>query len=72
MLATPALEALGLRATALFIPPAVLTGYVLLRHQQRSAAHGTAAVFTLLCLLPVPAVALSLLLPEPAAGPSGA
>jgi hypothetical protein len=26
---------------------------------------GTAAVFTLLCLLPVPAVALSLFLPEP-------
>jgi FSR family fosmidomycin resistance protein-like MFS transporter len=31
-----------------------------------AAAHGTPAVFTLLCLLPVPAVALSLLLPEPA------
>jgi MFS transporter, FSR family, fosmidomycin resistance protein len=30
-----------------------------------AAAHGTPAVFTLLCLLPVPAVALSLLLPEP-------
>jgi FSR family fosmidomycin resistance protein-like MFS transporter len=30
-----------------------------------AATHGTAAVFTLLCLLPVPAVALSLLLPEP-------
>jgi len=35
VLATPALEAMGLRATALFIPPAVLTGFVLLRHQQR-------------------------------------
>jgi MFS transporter, FSR family, fosmidomycin resistance protein len=34
-----------------------------------AAAHGTAAVFTILCLLPVPAVALSLLLPEP--GPQG-
>jgi len=30
-----------------------------------AAAHGIAAVFTLLCLLPLPAVALSLLLPEP-------
>ena len=30
-----------------------------------AAAHGPAAVFTLLCLLPIPAVALSLLLPEP-------
>jgi MFS transporter, FSR family, fosmidomycin resistance protein len=30
-----------------------------------AATHGPAAVFTLLCLLPVPAVALSLLLPEP-------
>ena len=29
------------------------------------AKRGTPAVFTLLCLLPVPAVALSLLLPEP-------
>jgi FSR family fosmidomycin resistance protein-like MFS transporter len=34
-----------------------------------AAAHGTEAVFTILCLLPVPAVALSLLLPEP--GPQG-
>ncbi|HVT69049.1 MAG TPA: MFS transporter, partial [Trebonia sp.] len=31
-----------------------------------AAAHGTPAVFTLLCLLPLPAAALSLLLPEPA------
>jgi FSR family fosmidomycin resistance protein-like MFS transporter len=30
-----------------------------------AAAHGTPAVFMLLCLLPIPAVALSLLLPEP-------
>jgi FSR family fosmidomycin resistance protein-like MFS transporter len=37
VLATPALEALGLGATALFIPPAVLIGFVLLRHQQRVA-----------------------------------
>ncbi len=35
VLATPALDAMGLGATALFIPPAVLTGFVLLRHQQR-------------------------------------
>ena len=30
-----------------------------------AAVHGTAAVFTLVCLVPVPAIALSLLLPEP-------
>jgi MFS transporter, FSR family, fosmidomycin resistance protein len=36
VLATPALDAMGLGATALFIPPAVLTGFVLLRHQQRT------------------------------------
>jgi MFS transporter, FSR family, fosmidomycin resistance protein len=36
VLATPALAALGLSATALFIPPAVLIGLVLLRHQQRA------------------------------------
>jgi FSR family fosmidomycin resistance protein-like MFS transporter len=33
-LATPALEALGLGATALFIPPAVLMGFVLYRRQR--------------------------------------
>jgi FSR family fosmidomycin resistance protein-like MFS transporter len=33
-----------------------------------AAAHGTPVVFTVLCLLPVPAVALSLLLPEPGPG----
>lgn len=37
VLATPALETMGLGATALFIPPAVLTGFVLLRRQQRIA-----------------------------------
>jgi MFS transporter, FSR family, fosmidomycin resistance protein len=37
VLATPALEALGVGATAIFIPPAVLMGFVLLRHQQRVA-----------------------------------
>jgi MFS transporter, FSR family, fosmidomycin resistance protein len=36
VLATPALEAMGLGATVLFIPPAVVTGFVLLRHQQRT------------------------------------
>lgn len=34
-LATPALDAWGLDATALFIPPAVLMAFVLWRHQQR-------------------------------------
>jgi MFS transporter, FSR family, fosmidomycin resistance protein len=34
-----------------------------------AATYGTPMVFTLLCLLPVPAVALSLLLPEPAPPP---
>jgi MFS transporter, FSR family, fosmidomycin resistance protein len=43
VLATPALAALGLGATALFIPPAVLTGYVLLRHQQRAGPSRRAA-----------------------------
>jgi FSR family fosmidomycin resistance protein-like MFS transporter len=38
VLATPALAALGLSATALFIPPAFLIGLVLLRHQQRARA----------------------------------
>jgi len=38
VLATPALDAVGLGATALFIPPAVLTGFVLLRRQQRTEA----------------------------------
>jgi len=35
-LATPALAALGLGATALFIPPAVLMAYVLVRHDRRT------------------------------------
>ena len=43
-LATPALDAMGLGATVLFIPPAVLTGFVLLRHQQHTApVRSTAA-----------------------------
>jgi FSR family fosmidomycin resistance protein-like MFS transporter len=42
-LATPALDGLGVGATALFIPPAVLTGFVLLRHQQRTPTGTTPA-----------------------------
>jgi MFS transporter, FSR family, fosmidomycin resistance protein len=38
VLATPALAALGLGATALFIPPALLVGLLVLRHQQRAHA----------------------------------
>lgn len=41
--ATPALNSLGVGATALFIPPAVLMSFVLLRSQRRSSVqHGTA------------------------------
>ena len=41
-LATPAFVAMGIGATAAFIPPAVLMGYVLWRYQQRrEAAHVT-------------------------------
>jgi FSR family fosmidomycin resistance protein-like MFS transporter len=36
-LVTPALDNLGIGATALFIPPAVLMGFVLLRHHGRTA-----------------------------------
>jgi FSR family fosmidomycin resistance protein-like MFS transporter len=42
-LVTPALDEFGLGATALFIPPAVLMGFVLLRRQRRMT-DGTAAV----------------------------
>jgi FSR family fosmidomycin resistance protein-like MFS transporter len=42
-LATPALDALGVGATALFIPPAVLMGFILGRHLRRSARRRTAA-----------------------------
>ncbi|GAY12176.1 MFS transporter [Pseudonocardia sp. N23] len=46
-LATPALDAFGVGATALFIPPAVLMAFVLLRHQRRTLPHAaTAAVRT--------------------------
>jgi MFS transporter, FSR family, fosmidomycin resistance protein len=38
VLATPALVSIGLGATALFIPPALLIGLLLLRHQQRARA----------------------------------
>lgn len=41
-LVTPALETLGIGATALFVPPAVLMGFVLLRHQRRGAGAGRA------------------------------
>ncbi|ONH22409.1 MFS transporter [Pseudofrankia asymbiotica] len=45
VLATPALAGLGLAATALFIPPAVLVGFVLLRaHRRQAAASSVAAV----------------------------
>jgi FSR family fosmidomycin resistance protein-like MFS transporter len=41
--ATPALDSLGVGATALFIPPAVLMGFVLLRSQRRASnRHSTA------------------------------
>nr|WP_202238605.1 MFS transporter [Streptomyces sp. SN-593] len=43
VLATPALIAWGVGATALFIPPAVLTAYVLLRHRRRQAPSASAA-----------------------------
>lgn len=43
VLATPALDTLGLRATALFIPPAAATGFVLLRRQQRAEPAPRAA-----------------------------
>ncbi|HEX4225194.1 MAG TPA: MFS transporter, partial [Pseudonocardiaceae bacterium] len=42
-IATPALQALGLGATAMFIPPAVLMGVVLGRHQMRASARGRSA-----------------------------
>ena len=40
-LVTPALDVLGLRATALFIPPAVLMAYVLLRHSACACRRGS-------------------------------
>ena len=43
VLATPALDTMGLGATVLFIPPAVLTGFVLLRHQRHTAPARPAA-----------------------------
>ncbi|MEV6771647.1 MFS transporter [Nocardia sp. NPDC051030] len=42
-LATPALDAFGVGATAIFLPPAVLMGFVLWRHQQRSTRSNAAA-----------------------------
>jgi FSR family fosmidomycin resistance protein-like MFS transporter len=43
-LATPVLEALGIGATALFVPPAVLMGFVLMRHQRRTMQKAPARV----------------------------
>lgn len=40
-LATPALDAWGVGATALFVPPAVLTGWMLLRHQRRTLSNSS-------------------------------
>jgi MFS transporter, FSR family, fosmidomycin resistance protein len=40
---TPALDSLGVGATALFIPPAILMGFVLLRSQHRSSIQHAAA-----------------------------
>lgn len=40
---TPALDSLGVGATALFIPPAVLMGFVLFRSQRRSSIQHAAA-----------------------------
>lgn len=45
-LATPLLSALGIEATALFVPPAVLMAFVLWRHQTRRTAHLPAARIT--------------------------
>jgi MFS transporter, FSR family, fosmidomycin resistance protein len=42
--ATPVLDGLGVGATALFIPPAVLMGFVLFRHQRRGVAAAATAV----------------------------
>jgi FSR family fosmidomycin resistance protein-like MFS transporter len=42
-LATPALITLGVPATGLFLPPAALICFVLLRKHRREAAHGAAA-----------------------------
>ena len=46
VLATPALIAWGVGATALFIPPAVLVAFVLLRRRGREAAHPVGAART--------------------------
>ncbi|MFI1913519.1 MFS transporter [Nocardia sp. NPDC020380] len=42
-LATPALDTLGIGATALFLPPAVLMGFVLWRYQRRRIRETAAA-----------------------------
>ncbi|MER5944896.1 MFS transporter [Streptomyces sp. NPDC001904] len=43
-LVTPALDRLGMTATALFVPPAVLMGFVLLRHRHRGAGGAAGQV----------------------------
>ncbi|WP_037840910.1 MFS transporter [Streptomyces sp. NRRL F-5126] len=45
-LVTPALDNLGIGATALFVPPAVLMGFVLLRHHTRTAGATTAKILS--------------------------
>ena len=42
-LATPALTAWGVRATAIFLPPAALMGFLLLRHQRRTMPRAPSA-----------------------------
>ncbi|MEV6208053.1 MFS transporter [Kitasatospora sp. NPDC051914] len=42
VLATPVLAAWGVRSTVLFVPPALLTGWVLLRHRRRQRAAAPA------------------------------
>jgi FSR family fosmidomycin resistance protein-like MFS transporter len=56
-LATPALDAVGLEALVLFIPPAVLMAFVLSGHQ----------AFVTLAFMPLVAIALSAGLRPPAA-----
>ncbi|WP_370530197.1 MFS transporter [Gordonia polyisoprenivorans] len=43
-LATPALDAWGVGATAVFIGPAVVMGYILWRHQRRTVVHPAARI----------------------------
>ncbi|MCU7826121.1 MFS transporter [Kitasatospora sp. DSM 101779] len=43
VLATPVLAVWGVRSTVLFVPPALIAGWVLLRHRQRQRAAAPAA-----------------------------